>query len=162
MVLAMPELIKKYEDISLVFLATDNGDPGYAQYVQEMVEKMGLENHVFSNVKLPYARMPQAYNAADVIMSIPTTDGQSITNLEAMACLKPVVATNCVTNTGLIPQEWLVDPSNVQQVIDTIIGILDGTTCNNGILKENRWFVTEHFDLNDTMNRIVRLYGRLI
>lgn len=54
----------------------------------------GLRERVRFFKRLPYERMPELYNSADVAISIPNSDSVAATVLECMACELPVVASD--------------------------------------------------------------------
>jgi glycosyltransferase involved in cell wall biosynthesis len=61
--------------------------------LQELVEKKGLTKKVFWIGELEYEDLPWLYNVANVVVSVPSSDGTPMTLLEAMACgVTPIVS----------------------------------------------------------------------
>jgi glycosyltransferase involved in cell wall biosynthesis len=61
--------------------------------LQELVEKKGLTKKVFWIGELEYEDLPWLYNTANVVVSVPSSDGTPMTLLEAMACgVTPIVS----------------------------------------------------------------------
>lgn len=79
----------------------------YEDRLRRRVEELGLEGEVKWIDEISLAELPGAYNASDVVVSIPRTDGTPMTVLEAMSCGRPVVV--CDVPSLL---EWVKDGEN--------------------------------------------------
>jgi glycosyltransferase involved in cell wall biosynthesis len=66
-------------------------DPTYGAYVRRRAEECGVADRVSFVPGRPFRDMAAAYSAADMIVSIPSSDGFPQSVLEAMACRVPVV-----------------------------------------------------------------------
>lgn len=89
------------EDCLLV-LTEYNHEPSYLTAVQAEIARLRLEDRVRFVDKLEHEQMPDAYALADVVVSVPETDATSVSVLEAMACGRPIIATDLPS-----AREWL-------------------------------------------------------
>lgn len=87
---AMPKILKAYPDVQLV-LSGFGRDETFCLQLEEQIKTAGIHNNVTITGQLERPDMPGAYNAADLIVSIPSSDGMPQSVLEAMACGKAVV-----------------------------------------------------------------------
>jgi glycosyltransferase involved in cell wall biosynthesis len=116
-------ILKDYPDSTLVF-HNPGEDMVYQEKIVKLTEELGLDEHVFSNGYVQYIRMPQIYNAADVICVIPALEKISATILEAMACEKPVITADNTTNHKLIPNNWCIDVKDYKALAHVLDEIL--------------------------------------
>ncbi len=65
--------------------------PDYTSGVERQIDALGIRGHVRTLDTIPNTQMPSYYSAADVVVSIPTTDGTPMTVMESFACGTPVV-----------------------------------------------------------------------
>jgi len=91
------------EDCLLV-LTEHNHDATYLAAVRAEVASLGLQDRVRFIPEIDHGRMPDIYRLAALVVSIPESDGTPVSVLEAMACGRPVVATDLPS-----VREWLGD-----------------------------------------------------
>ena len=95
---AMPQLP---DDVSLVLTAT-NAEAPYLDAVRDRIRSLQLEDRVRIVAGIEHAEMVDYYRLADVVVSIPQSDGTPVSVLEAMSCGRTVVATDLPS-----VREWL-------------------------------------------------------
>jgi len=100
---ALPYIIKKFPDTKVILLG---GGPDKDKYVR-MIMELKLSDVVFLPGFVNEKEMARYLNAADVYISIPSSDGTSVSLLEAMACRLPVVVSDLLAN-----REWVEDGVN--------------------------------------------------
>jgi L-malate glycosyltransferase len=94
MTTALSGIRKTLPKVRCVFPA-GNGDPALLAAHSARVRDLGLDGSViYLDPVKDDRQMALWYTAADVCVSIPSSDGVSIAVLEAMACRKPVVMTD--------------------------------------------------------------------
>lgn len=78
-------------------------------------EALGVAGRVVVVPSIDHAEMPDFYRLAAAVLTIPTTDATPVTLLEALACERPVVATDLPS-----VREWLgdLDPASLVPVDD--------------------------------------------
>jgi len=90
-------------DTTLV-LSSMAARPDYLRQVQQRVANLGVGDRTLIVPRFEHARMPDLYRLADVVLSIPQSDGTPVSLLEAMATGRPVVASDLPS-----VREWLAD-----------------------------------------------------
>lgn len=148
---------KERSDVEIMHV-DPNGDPDYFQKMADLIDELGITNKVNSHEALPHYRMPQAYNAADVVIGIPKTDGLPVSMLEAMACEVPYIATDTETNRAFLPREWLVNPKSAGEVAKALMDALDKPYD----MKELRQKVTDGYEQDIIMHKALEMYWSLL
>jgi len=97
-------------------------------WYEKSVEDMGLTDNVVFTGFVPSAELPSYYRSADIFCA-PATGGESfgIVLLEAMACGKPVVATNILGYASVLAhgeEGLLVPPKNEKSLARALLSLL--------------------------------------
>lgn len=69
-------------------------DPATLASLRQRAEALGIGDRLRILPSVGHDELPDLYRAADVVVSVPETDSFAVTLLEAMACGRPLVATN--------------------------------------------------------------------
>jgi glycosyltransferase involved in cell wall biosynthesis len=87
---ALPRLLEAVP--RAVLLVTEySPDPAYRRLLEGRVQTLGLQRRVLFVGRREHAEMPAFYSLAEVVVSIPASDGLPQSLFEAMACETPVV-----------------------------------------------------------------------
>jgi len=166
---AMPELVNEYPDIKLV---TAWGE-AYDWYDERklMVSKKIKELSVDKNViELGIVKDIQLLMAASDVFVAPfrNTDGvadQPLSILEAMACGKPVIA----TNVGGIPEiithkinGLIVKPGDVHELKNALLYILENKNEAEKMGNNAAKYVAENYSVDVVVERMERVYEEVI
>jgi glycosyltransferase involved in cell wall biosynthesis len=95
LILAMPDIIAQH-DAQLVIA----GDGPHRHHLERLVEQSGLQDTVSFIGAVPHTELPQYISASDIVVIPSLMEASSLFLIEAMACERPVVA----TNVGGIPE----------------------------------------------------------
>jgi glycosyltransferase involved in cell wall biosynthesis len=104
---AVEAMLQLPDDVSLVLTAA-NAEAPYLDAVRDRIRALQLEDRVRIVDGIEHAEMVDYYRLADVVVSIPQSDGTPVSVLEAMSCGRTVIATDLPS-----VREWLapVTPS---------------------------------------------------
>ena len=83
------------------------GSGQYEPDIRDLVRRSGLDASVHFTGYLPYNDLPLYLVAADISVSVPSSDGTAMTLLEAMACGVPLIVSDLPSN-----REWIQDGVN--------------------------------------------------
>jgi glycosyltransferase involved in cell wall biosynthesis len=153
---AFDQVLKKIPDVSLVF-HNPGEDVSYQDKITAMINDLGISDSVFSSSYVQYVRMPEIYNAADVVVALPAPEELSCVVMEAAACEVPVITTRGVINERLVFPTNLVNPENPDVLAETI---LRNITANGEWKKRvgNRKLVRELYEQDNIMDILLSKY----
>ena len=122
---------------------------------------MSLDKDTVVIGHLAHRRLADLYRAADVCLTVPSSDGTSVALLEAMATGRPVVATDIPAN-----REWIVDrrhgvlvpPGDEAALADAIAWILDEPVRAKALGDAARARVAVDADERVTMSQVEQIY----
>jgi len=89
----MVDALAKTPNVRLV-ISTYNEDAAYRNQVASRARDLGVENRVSFVPAVSASEMAASYSAADVVLSLPPSDGTPQSVMEAMACGVPVLMTD--------------------------------------------------------------------
>jgi len=84
-----------------------NPDRAVMENFLARAEEMGIKDRLRLVGKIEYSRLPWIYNCADVVVSVPSSDGTPMAVLEAMACGKVPIVSDLPSL-----REWIEDGVN--------------------------------------------------
>ena len=151
-------------DVGLLFSAL-HADPEERRRLEALVDELGLRARTRFLEEIPHDQMADHLRLADVIVSVPETDGTPVTILEALACEVPVVASDVPSVT-----EWLADvsPELLVPIADqpattaAIRRVLDMPPADRAALAASgRGMVVERADHRTHMLAVERRYREL-
>ena len=88
---AWPKVLQEFPGAKLVLKRTGENKI-YENKLRALSKSLGIESSLIWIESLPYSELPTSYAAADVVVSLPLTEGTPITILETLACETIVVA----------------------------------------------------------------------
>ena len=124
---AWPAVLREVPN-ALLAVSTYRADPNYQDGLKAQARALGIEESILWAPALPQDEMAAAYSAADVVVSIPPSDGFPQAVLEAAACGRPVVLSNLKRLHGLLAPDidalyTATDPASLAATI--VIAITD-------------------------------------
>jgi len=159
-------VVNRYPDALFLFVSGAGGGEILDQH-RERVRQLGLEDHFRWEGQVPWDRMPDYYNASDLMVSISSNDSLPNCMMEALACELPVIM-------GDIPQirEWisdgnngfLVPPRDPEKLSGKIVEVLELPADRiSPLTKHGRDLVARKFDSSihsEAIKRLVREVAR--
>jgi len=152
------------EDVTLV-MASYLANAEVVAALERRVQDKGLAGRVLILAATPYSERPAFFRLADVVVSVPETDGGPLTLVEALAVGRPIVCSD------LPPvREWLaeIDPACLVPVGDSgataaaIRTVLARSAEERlSLAEKGRAAVLDRADQRRTMAEIERLYRQL-
>ena len=127
------------------------------------LERLAARERVHVVGHVPYERMAWYYQAADVCVSIPSSDSSPRSVWEAMACGCPVVVSDLPWVRELIAPERdaLVVPIEARAVSDAIRHVLEDRRLATGLSRSGRLLAETHRDRRAEMDRLADVYREL-
>lgn len=153
-------LIKELPNVKLHLL----GDGPDHERLRRMSKKLGIDAHIVFHGYVPRSEIPKFYQACRLVVLPSLRKGFGITQLEAMASGRPVVATNTIGysevvldgKTGfLVP---IADPTSMSEAIAKIIANYE-LSCKMGI--EGRKLAEEKYDWKVVATQYYAIYRKM-
>lgn len=118
-------VVKKYPS-SILALIKNNFTTEYYQDIKIKIQRLNLSDKVIFLPPVANTQMVDYYNLAEVVVSIPNSDGCSVSVLEAMACQKKIIVSDLPYVKDWLAKNnlWRVSPRDVVQTAEMILKVL--------------------------------------
>ncbi|MGR9052132.1 MAG: glycosyltransferase [Gammaproteobacteria bacterium] len=124
----MPELVRNFPELIYIIVGGACAEGNNRAYLEQMVERLGLERHVRFLGALPSEQLKTPLSAADVFVLATANEGWANVFLEAMACGLPVVTTDVGGNREVVCNDSLGivvpfgDAGRLQGAVNSALG----------------------------------------
>lgn len=114
--LTLIEAVAEMEDVVVVGTLA-GADPAHVEEVRRMAQRRNIDDRLILVPGIPHQDIDSFYRLADVVVSIPSSDGTPVSVLEALATGVPIVATDLPS-----VRRWLEDvrPDALVPVDDSV------------------------------------------
>jgi glycosyltransferase involved in cell wall biosynthesis len=133
--------------------------------LKQLVQKLNLTEDVVFTGRIPFSEVSNYFNMIDVLANLSEYESFGVSVIEAMACEKPVVATNTGGLNEIIENEnfgSLVEIGNVEQTTNEMEKYLLDETLKLKIGKAARAKVLEKYNWTDNIKQMISLYKNMI
>jgi glycosyltransferase involved in cell wall biosynthesis len=139
------------------------GDGPQRSELEVLRHKLGLDADVHFTGHLPTASVWALMKKASVFVSLSAYEGCPNTVMEAMACGSPLVLSDIPAHREILDESCalFVDPSNIQQTVDTIVKALynaDASKSRALIAKQK----TQEWSIAEMARNYERVYNEVI
>ena len=156
-------LKNKHSDKSLKLLIIGEGTQ--MQSLKQLTADLDVSNDVIFTGRIPFSEVSNYFNMLDVLVNISDYESFGVSVIEAMACEKPVVATNTGGLKEIIENSnfgSLVEVGNVEQTANEIEKYLLDETLKITVGKTARIKVVEKYNWQDNIKQMINVYKQLI
>jgi len=163
-VMSLPEILKVAPEAAILFF-TYNADLDLLAKVQRyLIDKRLIENIFFIRGSEDDRTIAQYYQASDIAISVPSSDGTPLSVLEAMASELPVVVSNLPWLQDWITHEengMIIPPGDIEALIHNTLQLAADPDLRHRIGFTARKTVCQQADRNSCIQRYERLYADL-
>ena len=129
---------------------------------KDFIQEHHLDSFIFDLGSPDKAHLVQIYNAADALLAPSLYEGFGFTIVEAMACGTPVITSNVSSLPEVVDDAGiLVDPLNVEAIIDAIYRIKQDTSYRNQLI-EKGLCRAKFFSWEKTAEQVAQVYENLV
>lgn len=161
---ALPTIRRNYPGVLLI-LRDYNTNLNYRSRLMQMINEKALQDCVKIIPGLPWPETVALYQAADLVISAPSSDSTPVSLLEAMACGTPVIATDLPAI-----QEWiqpgkngvLVPVRDAPGLAQAVIALWSQPELQQQFSQVNLALVQERANHQSEMSRVEALYQSLL
>jgi glycosyltransferase involved in cell wall biosynthesis len=133
--------------------------------VDNFIQKHNLSDMIYRPGQVPNVELPNYFNEADIYVSTTTSDGTSVSMLEAMACGRPVIVTNGYGNPEWVKADengWLYAAKDVEGLAGCM-GKAIHQKYRHPIMAQNNIRLTqEKANWDKNVTRLLDTYERLL
>ena len=129
----------------------------YVEQLQKQISRLGVDENVIWLGYLTYEDMAEHYNAADVVISVPSSDSSPKSVYEAMFCKKPIIITDLEWSYELLSGcncFIKVEVRNSVQLSNAIAKIIDDPDYANTIATNAMNIATKYYDYESNMKKM--------
>ena len=133
--------------------------------LKQLVKNLKLEDDVIFTGRIPFSEVSNYFNMIDVLANLSDYESFGVSVIEAMACEKPVIATNTGGLKEIIEnQEFgsLVDIGNIDQTADEIEKYLLDSDLKQKVGLQARKKIIEKYNWNTNVTQMIEVYSNLL
>jgi glycosyltransferase involved in cell wall biosynthesis len=158
---AFARVHERRPDVRLLLKSPGQGVP---REVKDALDRLALRDAVIMLGSVPTERMADVYRAADVVVSIPSSDSSPRSVWEALACGRPVIVSDLPwARDELAPdQQAVLVPLAAAEVAEAIGRVLDDSEFAAGLGAEGRALALAELEPATCSARIDALYQALV
>ena len=169
---ALPRILKKTKKIALVFAGgkslsskISSARDIYQQEVDNLIKKFKLSRYVFFLGNIDYEKLPELYNAAEIVVSTPKMETFGLSITEGMSCGKPILGTRI----GGIPLQvknnvngFLVKVDDIKSTSEKILKLLSSKKLRRKMGKESLKIIKRKFKTEKGIEKHLKIYQTLL
>jgi len=152
-------LIKQKTKIIVISENLDQNTP-YHKEIMELIKKNSIKNIDFLGF-LPEENLIEVYNKADLIVEPSFSESACYVLIEAMACSKPVIASNIGGMKEISLKELQFQSGNYIELAEKINFLLENKKTLNKLGKKSREKIVKEHNIKKSAKDYIKLYSSL-
>jgi glycosyltransferase involved in cell wall biosynthesis len=161
---AIPKVLQYFPDARFLFLFAYVMEDSIIK-VKELVKRLGVANAVRFIGFVNHQEMPFYYAAADILVSVPSSDSSPCSVYEAMACRTPVVISDLPWTKHFMrngENAVIVSAKKPEAIADAILDVLHNDQLKNRLVDGGLSTVEMYVDYQRNMEMMENLMKKLI
>lgn len=139
------------------------GADSYGQKIKAQIKTSPAKNQIIFLPRVTNREMARYYNLADVIVSIASSEGNSSSFMEALACEKKMVVTNLPVLKEWPGKYWRVPVRDVPQTVQKLEEALEMPDQEFAPLgRKNRALVAAQGEVSENFHRLADFYREIV
>lgn len=160
---SIPNLLNKYPKVVFV-LSMSDADQNYKEILNKLAVNLGVIEQVRWVEHIDIENMSCYYSLADVVVSIPNSDGLPQSVLESLACGTPCVIAQLENYSDVFKgnEGVVLSQVNAEEVANAIESILGGPERSQTLIQSSNRFGCNYTDAKNEIDRVETMYASLI
>jgi glycosyltransferase involved in cell wall biosynthesis len=148
----------------VLLLSTFNADPVYRHELEQRASTLGMKGNIIFLPPLEHNELAGVYNAADLVVTVPPSDGLPRTLMEASACGVPSILSDLPAYAEFVTHEQsaLLVPIEVDAVAASVLRLVHDRALYNRLQRNVLALAELRFDRHSESARIEALYCDLM
>lgn len=136
----------------------------YSEQLRRQARDLGIEDNILWLGYLSYEDMAKHYNAADIVVSVPSSDSSPKSVYEAMFCKKPVVVSDLQWSYELLDEDCIVRVGvrDSEQLTVAINKIVTNTEYAQNLASNALLIARKNFDYKNNMKKMENIMSGII
>ena len=150
---------------ALLVLKRMDGDAAFNANIEAQIETLGLNDSTLILGEMPEAKLPAMYVAADVMLSVCSSDGTPVSVLESMAAHTPVIAGDLPSLREWVEDEqsgFIVPPRDAPALAARLIQLLDDASLRDELGARARQIVCERASREANLSKVEVALSELV
>lgn len=160
---AFANLKLKYPEKPMKLMVVGQGSE--CENLKKLVSELNIQNEVLFTGRIPFHEVPNYFNQIDVLINISNYESFGVSVIEAMACEKPVIATNTGGLKEIIENNHygsLVEVGNVEQTVTAMELYLLNPSLTEQVGKAAYEKVKQKYNWEDNLTEMIEIYKQLM
>jgi N-acetyl-alpha-D-glucosaminyl L-malate synthase BshA len=161
LIMAAKLVISRKKDVVFII----GGDGPLLNYHKELAGKLGIKDHILFTGAILRDLILKYYAASDIVVVPSLQESWGLVATEAMACGKPVIA----SNVGGLPDQiidgfngFLVPPRDPKAIADRILYLLENPSVAKRMGRNGRELAEEKYNIEKRVDKIIEIYRKLL
>ena len=140
------------------------GDGSEKENLKKIIKEENLEKIVYLKGRIPNIKVPQVLNNLDIFCITSQKESFGVSVVEAMACEKPVVATNVDGfNEVMIKQKtgYIEEVNDINSIAEKLEILIKNSKLRQSMGKNGRKTVIKYYDWNKNVETMTNIYKKL-
>jgi len=158
---AIPQVLEKIPQAKFIFIGNDCG---MKNYLLNKISEFGIKDSVEFIDQVPRENLISYYQQSALCVVPSLWENHPYVILEAMACGKPVIATDIGGIPEIIKDKIsgiLVPPGSVLSLADSIIELLNDKKMQETLGRNARKYIEDRYGLKEVMQSTLNIYKEL-
>jgi|GEM_PF-5637717 len=160
---AMPRILSQFPNTYLL-VSEFRAEPEYKAQLQAQIDVLNLSDYVRFIGSIDQSDLPAYYSLADVVVTVPPSDGMPTAMFEAMSCGTPYMLGNLDHYKEIVQHEdsaYFVE-FNADSIAEGVIHLLSDEVLRQRIIDNGKRIVNEVADINKEAERVEQVFYKLI
>ncbi|MCC6182350.1 MAG: glycosyltransferase [Bacteroidia bacterium] len=160
---AFARLKIKYPERQMKFMIIGQGSE--FENLKKLTSVLNIQNEVLFTGRIPFDEVPNYFNQIDVLLNISNYESFGVSVIEAMACEKPVIATNTGGLKEIIENNQygsLVEVGNIEQTVTAMESYLLNPILTEQVGKAAYEKVKQKYNWENNLTEMIEVYKQLI